>query len=82
MINTETVLDEETCAKRMKEVSPDKQRRGHTPDYGNSRLFQPIVESLPLERIRRSLSFLISKYTYEFKFKTGYFADIPIPKWF
>ena len=66
MLNTETVLDVKTFAKRMREV---------TPDQGNIRLFQPIVKSLALERIRRSLSFLISKYTYEFKFKTGYFTD-------
>ncbi len=66
MINTETVLDVKTFAKRMREV---------TPDYGNVRLFQPIVKSLALERIRRSLYFLISKYTYEFQFKTGYFTD-------
>ncbi len=74
MINTETVLDVKTFSERMREVSPDKRRRGHTPDY-NIRIFQPIVKSQALERIRRSLSFLISKYTYEFKFKTGYFAD-------
>lgn len=66
MINSEMVLDVNTFARRVMEV---------TPDYGNSRLFKPIVKSLALERIRRSLSFLISKYTYEFKFKTGYFAD-------
>ena len=66
MINAETALDEKTFAERMREV---------TPDYGNIRLFQPIVKSLALERIRRSLFFLISKYTHEFKFKTGYFVD-------
>ena len=66
MINAETALDVKTFAKRMSEV---------TQDYDNIRLFQPIVKSLALERIRRSLSFLISKYTHEFKFKTGYFAD-------
>lgn len=66
MINAETALDVKTFAKRMREV---------TQDYDNIRLFQPIVKSLALERIRRSLSFLISKYTHEFKFKTGYFAD-------
>ena len=66
MINTETVLDVNTFAKRMREV---------TPDYGKIRLFQPIVKSPALERIRRSLSFLISKYTHEFEFKTGYFTD-------
>ncbi len=75
MVNTETGLDVKTFAKLMSEVSPDKRRQGHTPDYGNYRLFQLIVNRLALERVRRSLSFLMSKYTHEFKFKTGYFAD-------
>ncbi len=67
MTYVKTKLNVKTSAKRM---------RGTNPNVSRIHLYHPIVKNTPIDSIKRLFSYLIDKYTHEFEFKSGYFADI------